>query len=121
MLAVDEGALRCDMLEYYHIFDYRALPARQLAVYACGLREDSRIMRQLSGSPAAINTVFLAGILDAVRILVWQNTKDGAEGRNQPESVLNTLLKRNTEQIGFASADEFEVWRNSIFEGDNNG
>lgn len=121
MIAVDEGALRCDLLETYGIFDYRALPARQLAVFACGLKEDSRIMRQLSGSPAAFNTVLLAGILDAVRILVWQQTKDGTEGRNQPESVLATLLKRDEQQIGFASADEFEAWRKSVLEVDNNG
>lgn len=120
MIAVDEAALRCDFAETYHILDYRALPARQAALFACGLGEGSRIMRKLSGAPAGTEAVLLAMIADAVRILVWQNTEDGMKGRNQPRSILDTLTQRLAREggRGFDSAEEFEAWRASMLGGD---
>lgn len=120
MIAVDEAALRCDMLETYHIFDYRALPARQAALFACGLKESSRIMRKLSGAPAAFESMMLALIADALRILVWQNTKDGMNGSNIPDSILAAMLNRDPEdETGFGSVEEFNAWRDSILKGED--
>ena len=118
-MAVDEAALRCDMLETYHIFDYRALPMRQAALFASGLHEDSRIMRKLSGAPAPFNSIMLAAMVDALRILVWQNTKNGAEGTNMPDSVLSALFDQQRERAGFDSAADFESWRQSLLNGDS--
>ena len=117
MIAEDEGALRCDMLETYHIMNYRALPARDAALFACGLGENSRIMRKISNAPASFDSMLLAIIADALRILVWQNTKDGMEGRNVPNSILSALLNRENEEDGFETATEFEAWRNSLIGG----
>ena len=121
MIARDEQALRCDFAETYHILDFRALPARQAAVLACGLRPSSRIMQKLSGIPCDLNTVLLALIADAARVLVWQNTEDGVKGRNQPRSILAML--RGAEQpapgFGFDSAADFEAWRASMVGGEN--
>lgn len=116
MIAVDEAALRCDFLETYSIIDFRALPARQAALFACGLRPDSRIMMKLAGSTVSQNTLLLAGILDALRILAWQNTEDGVNGRNFPVSVLDTLLQGDEprESAGFDSPEEYEAWRASM-------
>ena len=116
MIAVDEAALRCDFLETYHVFDFRALPARQAALFACGLRPDSRIKMKLAGSAAPQDTLLLAGILDALRILAWQNTEDGLNGRNFPVSVLDTLLQGDEprESTGFDSPEEYEAWRSSM-------
>jgi len=43
MIKLDENALICDFAETYHIYDYRQLPPTRVAVFACGLRDDSRI------------------------------------------------------------------------------
>lgn len=118
MIAKDEDALICDFAETYHILDYRALPARQAARLACGLRPSSRIVQALSGAPTDPETVLLALIADAVRILVWQNTEDGHKGRNQPKSLLAILWGSSQTGAGFDSADDFEAWRASMIGGD---
>lgn len=121
MITVDEAALRCDLMETYHIMDYRALPARQVALFACGLRENSRIMLKLSGAPASFDTMLLAVIADALKILVWQNTENGAKGINVPESILAAILNRDAgEAQGFDSVADFEAWRQSLLQGDEN-
>lgn len=43
MIQTDEDALICDLAETYQIYDYRQLPAYQVAVFSYGLRDDSRI------------------------------------------------------------------------------
>lgn len=108
----------CDFAETYHILDYRTLPARQAARLACGLRQTSRIMQAISGAPADLETVLLTMITDAVRVLVWQNTKDGMKGQNQPKSILSILLGEERESVGFDSAEDFELWRASMIGGD---
>lgn len=122
MIATDEAALRCDFLETYHILDYRALPARQAALFACGLRENSRIMQKLSGSPAPLGDVLLAVIADAARILVWQNTEDGARGRNKPRSILDTLSggRKSESGGGFDTPEDFIAWRAAMLDGGDN-
>ena len=119
MIATDEAALRCDFAETYHVLDYRALPARQAALFACGLPPGSRIMRKLSGVSATPEQLLLAVIADAVRILAWQNTKDGLEGRNIPVSILDQLRNGGepAESVGFDSPEEFEAWRDSLMQG----
>lgn len=123
MIAADEAALRCDFLETYHIMDYRALPARQAALFACGLGPGSRIAQKLSGSSTALDTMLLAVIADAVRLLVWQNTKDGMDGRNQPWSITERLTGggKQRESLGFDSPEDFDAWRDQMIGGNKNG
>lgn len=109
----------CDFAQTYHILDYRALPARQAALLACGLDGGSRIMRKLSGVDETPEVLLLAAIADAVRIIAWQNTKDGVKGRNQPESLLSRICKaQGSEESGFDSAEEFEAWRARMIGGE---
>lgn len=117
MISVDEAALQCDFLETYHILDYRALPARQAGLYACGLRDDSRIMQILTGSKTDTETILLAAIADALHILIWQNTQDGHDGKNLPESILAKIQGEKTETNGFDSAAEYEAWHRSMIGG----
>lgn len=116
MIAADEAALRCDMMETYHIPDYRALPARQAALFACGLRDNSRIKMALAGAPAPIEVLLLAGIRDAAWRLVWQNTQDGLDGVRPPASVLDAIVGRDKpkETEGFDSPEEFRAWLASM-------
>lgn len=116
---MNETALYCDMAETYHILDYRTLPARQAAKLAAGLRPSSRIMQALTGVKGDVETVLLAHIADAVRILAWQNTKDGRLGRNQPASLVQPLLEGKAH--GFRTVDEFEAWRAQMIGDNSNG
>ncbi|MBR3272591.1 MAG: hypothetical protein IKF98_01615 [Clostridia bacterium] len=118
MIATDEAALRCDLMETYRILDYRALPARQAALFAYGLGPGSRIAKKLLGVPADLNTLLLAMIGDAVRTLVWQNTEDGHKGRNRPRSIVEQLLGKQTQARGFNSPEDFKAWRESMIGGD---
>lgn len=114
----------CDLAETYRIYDYRALPARRAALFACGLRADSRIAQSISHTEVPIDTLLLATIADALKILVWQNTEDGAKGRNHPSGILDALLHRGeqeSESMGFESAEDFLAWREHRIGGGDNG
>lgn len=120
MVAVDEGALTCDFAETYHIYDWRSLPATYAATLAAGLRDSSRIMMRLSGDKLTAERLLLASVADHVRLLVWQNTRDGHEGENQPQSMLQLMLNPNVEDKaseGFDSPEDFNAWRQSMIGG----
>ena len=91
MIKIDENALICDLAETYHIYNYRQLPPSMVAIFAIGLRDDSRIKMKLSNSKVPPNIMLLAGIIDKLNILIWQNTEDGRKGRNKPKSILDEL------------------------------
>lgn len=122
MVAIDENALICDFAEVYHIFNWRALPARLSAALAMGLRPDARIMLKLSGVQIPVNTQLLAITADAARVLAWQNTEDGRHGRNVPVSVFASLIGTNRKDAeagaGFDSPEEFAAWRERMIGGE---
>lgn len=112
MLSADRDALICDLAEVYGIFDYRALPVHLLATLAAGLREDSRIMRKLSGMKISRMEQLMAAAVDRLSLLLWLNTEDGRRGENRPVSVLDVLLGEEPEEKpveGFDTAEEFEA------------
>lgn len=115
MINTDEDALYCDFVETYHVFDYTALPPYVAARLASGLRDDSRIKQKLSGIDIPLDISLLAAAVDALKLLVWQNTKDGMKGTNRPTSVLQTLLNGGNDDnkvIGYQTAEEWEVaWK----------
>ena len=117
MVSEDENALICDFAETYRIYDYRQLPARRAAVYACGLRPNARIMMKLTGAKVPLETLLLGTIADAENILVWMKTTDGLEGRNQPVSLLEAMLGIHKETVGFESPEAFMEWRAKMLEG----
>ena len=81
MVKTDEEALICDLAETYQIYDYRQLPATRVAVFARGLRDNSRIKMKLSGIEVDPQAMLLASIADGVNLLVWQKTKDAMRGQ----------------------------------------
>lgn len=122
MIATDEAALICDFAETYRLYDYRELPARRAAILACGLRPDARIVQKITGARAPIDTLLRVIMADALKILVWQNTKDGAKGRNRPASILLELLGKEDEQQqttyeAFDTAEDFMAWYDSMLKG----
>jgi hypothetical protein len=108
MLATDRDALLCDLAETYHLYDYRQLPPRRVAVLASGLRETSRSKAPKEGT-LSTQEVLLAGILDRLSLLVWFQTADGMRGRRCPPSVLDALTGRRQQRdtLTFASGQDF--------------
>lgn len=114
MIKVDENALICDLAETYQIYNYRQLPPFQVAIFAIGLREDSRIKMKLSGAKVSPNILLLSGIIDRLNLLLWSKTKDGLKGINKPKSILNELYNKESDVSAFTSGKEFEEERNRL-------
>lgn len=123
MVAADEGALMCDFAEYYHIYEWRKLPARYAATLAAGLRPESRSRLKLSGNRWPMNTLLLATIADACRLAVWRHTRAAAEGKAPPVSLYKILFGKTdakNSSSGFATGEEFFAWREKMMGGDAN-
>lgn len=88
MMNLDKNALLCDLAETYHIYDYRSLQLHMVGIFACGLREDSRIMMKVMG--VKVNTIqtLLALIADNTRLIAWLQSSDGEKGINRPKPLL---------------------------------
>jgi hypothetical protein len=112
MVATDEDALICDLAETYQIYDYRRLPLKMVAVFSFGLRENSRIKMKMNDIEVPFETLLLAGMQDKLNVLIWQQTKDGMNGRNYPASMLALLTKsqqkpKTSDLVGFESSEDF--------------
>lgn len=116
MITTDKSALICDLAETYHIYDYKSLPLSRVAIFAVGLRENSRIKMKMNGMKYPFNTMLLAFVADRLSLLAWMNTKDGANGQNKPKSILSQMLEtEDTSDIeAFNTPEEFERRRNEI-------
>lgn len=118
MMRVDKEALECDLAETYGIYDINSLPISKIAIFAKGLRENSRIKKTLGGLPADLNTILLTTITDSVNWLVWSKTKDGSKNKNKPKSLLSSLYgkTKKTDAISLKSGKEYEKMRKEIIE-----
>lgn len=124
MVNVDEEALICDLAETYHIFDYRSLPLSTVGIFACGLREDSRIMMKLSGTKVSLNNLLLSAIADNTSCIAWLNSSDGYMGINRPNSIVKALSededKEKSDIRSFSSGEEFTDEWNRLAGGGGN-
>ena len=120
MIQTDVDALICDLAETYGIFDYRQLPVDQVAVFAFGLRDDSRIKLAMTNSKVPFETFLLAGVLDRLSALVWFKTTDGQKGINKPLMVAEELIgktkAKESKEMIFDSGEDFEEYRQQILE-----
>lgn len=120
MINLDEDALVCDLAETYQIYDYKQLPLNQVAVFAYGLRDDSRIKQIMSDQIVPLETTLLASIVDRLSLSLWLQTKDGQKGVNRPTSIAEMLTKNNKEKsderdyLVFESGEDFENYRKAL-------
>lgn len=120
MIALDEDALICDLAETYQIYDYKQLPLNQVAIFAYGLRDDSRIKQMMSDQIVPLETTLLASIVDRLSLSLWLKTKDGQKGVNRPASIAELLTKNNKEEgderdyLVFESGEDFENYRKAL-------
>ena len=121
MLNTDEDAVICDLAETYQIYDWRSLPLSTVATFCYGLGQNSRIKRKLSNEEFTTTEMLLMNIADCLSILVWQNTKDGQNGKNKPKLFTEMLNKKPNDSLAFDSAEDFEIMRQAILRSDTNG
>lgn len=126
MIKCDEFALICDLAETYQIYDYKAIPPLRVAIFAAGLRENSRIKMKMSKQKVPLEITLIAGISDSLNTLVWMNSADGQKGRNRPTLITSLLSeqKEKSEAVTFSSGEDFENYRNNLIAkigGENNG
>lgn len=117
MIKLDEDALICDLAETYQIYDYRQLPLLKVAVFSCGLSENSRIKMRMSNQSIPMETLLLAGLSDKISVLLWTKTKDGQKGRNRPPMILDAFNQNKTKQretVVFNSGEDFEERRKEL-------
>ena len=110
MIKLDRDALICDLAETYHIYDMRSLPARRVATFAVGLRDDSRIKQKISGIEYPYQELLLARIADKLSALLWYYGFYG--DKNQPPSIFDAMTGRIEEDPedefkGYRSGEEF--------------
>lgn len=105
----------CDFAEYYHIYDYKALPVDTQAALLFGLSPNSRTKRAIVGMKYDQETLLLAAILDDLRLILWQRSKKGAK---KPESILKAMTepekKEKKEIMTFATPEDFEKARREL-------
>lgn len=109
--------LVCDFAEYYHIYDYRRLPARYAATLACGLRPDSRCY--MAAYEVNINTqeTLLAEICDILQKIAYQQVIISGGKQSKPESLLEKFLRKkpeNKDEYVSLTFSEFDQMREQI-------
>lgn len=122
MIAIDEEALICDMAETYSVYDYKSLPVHLAAIFACGLRDSSRIKKRLADVNISTEELLLAGMFDRLNWLVWSKTRDGQQGIGAPVSMTSLFLRRqqDREVECFNTSGEYETRRRELIKGENN-
>lgn len=118
MIKQDEDALICDLAETYRIYDYRQLPLLQVAVFAYGLRDDSRIKKIISNQVVSLDTLLFASMVDRLSLSLWLQTADGQKGTNRPNSIVDHLTKKEEKDekdyLVFKSGEDFEKYREKL-------
>lgn len=91
-----------------------ALSWRDLLVIVRQARPGGAIYAQLGGEAArwGLSEQLLAEIIDTARILVWQQTKDGQDGVNQPQPLPRPGVKVDEGRIGTEarSIEDMQAW-----------
>lgn len=85
------------------------MPLYQVAIFVCGLKEDSRTMLVYSGQKISFNTFMMASAVDSLNFLAWSKTKDASKGMNRPHRLVENLLgkKDKNDLQKFQSGEDF--------------
>lgn len=118
MVNEDEDALICDLAETYNIYNMRELSPLRVAVFSCGLRENSRIKMKIAGAKLDLNTLLSAVCADNLQFMAWCQTENARKNINRPQSLLSILTKddEGSDVIRFATGEDFEKYRQEIIE-----
>ena len=115
MLSIGEDELICDLAETYQIYNYEELPPSLVATLSVGLRDNSRIKMKMTGQTLTFEQKLMCFAVDILQYNLWIKTKDGAKGRNRPDSILKELTDKTPKEKleTFSSEEDFEAWYKS--------
>lgn len=108
-----EDEVICDLLEVYHILDYKSLPASLVATLVLGLRSNSRVMLAIADKKLSLDQMALLGIWDCLKWIQWSKTKKASEGLEAPKPLLSLFIdtEEQSETVGFEIDEAFmEAW-----------
>jgi hypothetical protein len=126
-LAIGRAELMCDLAEIYHIYDYKQLPPKTVAVFSYGLRENSRLKMKIAGSRCTTEQMILSMIYDRVNWLRWAMSAASKDPDTCPEMLTPKLLGMEVQKesskniLAFEDGSEFERSRKMIIGGEVNG
>ena len=110
MLMTDRDALLCDLAETYQIYDFSQFRPRKLAIFACGLRADSRIKMKLNGMTYVSHEAIMAKTSDELTLIRHYLTAK----KNDPAPDLLTdviYTQDEPDTTSFASGKAFsDAW-----------
>lgn len=90
------------------------MPPTLVATLTVGLPYDSRVFKKINDLKLDRTEMLLALAVDVLNIIAWQRTRDGAKGRNRPDSIYKKLMgietRKKDELQEFNSVDEYELW-----------
>lgn len=98
----------CDLLETYHVFNYRELSPLFIGTLLLGLRDDSRVKQKISGSKVGLDTAILIDLSDTLRRIF------GMLGRVRNVPLLSSIIFKedeDNETMSFATPEDFEKFR----------
>ena len=115
MLSADRDALLCDLAETYQIYDVYGFRPRQVAIYAAGLRGDSRIKMKMDGVHPRLSLEIFAHIADELALLRYYFT--AKDGDDTPvlftDLIRESYYEKTSSSEGFDSGEAFdEAWKN---------
>lgn len=117
----DENALICDFAEYYHIYDYKRLPARYAGILAHGLRAGSRCVMSVTGQTINPDSLLLATISDELQIVMYQQRAIAGSKHNPKPRLVTDQIKQDAQKNqkceSFDSPEEFKRQREQIIKG----
>lgn len=104
--------LQCDMAQFYGIHNYRDFKLSHIAILACGLPEEARVIRKLEQMEYDTKTILLAQIVDRLSLIWWSKTTDAQDGVNRPVMMVD-ILNKTAEPMEFESVtvEEFNQIR----------
>ena len=110
MIMTDRDALLCDLAETYQIYDFSQFRPRKLAIFACGLRADSRIKMKLNGMTYVSHEAIMAKASDELTLIRHYLTAK----KNDPDPELLTDViyeSEGTDTAAFSSGKAFsDAW-----------
>lgn len=109
MIKLDENALICDLAETYKIYDYKEIAANKVAIFAIGLRDDSRIKMKITNQKIDFKTLLLAKLVDNFNLFLWSRSKDSKTGANKPKSIIGHLYEEDNQISTFKTGKDFEI------------
>ena len=88
------------------------MPAQKLAIFAKGLKSDSRVMVKMSPYTVPLRDVLLASLIDEIRTFRYSFSKDAKSGSNPPEMLVRAFQRNPDRQksnvIAFDTPEDFE-------------